>query len=231
MSSLPSSSGPLPGFGSLRFLWCILAVSSTVLFTVGQRSWMLFLESAGAVLPFSGSLPRMFQYSRDNCHLHLPHPSYFLSLLCSFFLILLGFFFYPCTVHFYSIVFGIVGMPKMKLLPDDSASSLDLMGSITPWSTSFHLSVRTSINFLDNLSFGIRPHGPDLSPHCISEPWLPTTLSLVYLCSFLGPLVIDIDHCTPGTPHKSCRFGDALTHLSSQHSLALVTLLTFAHFS
>ncbi|ROI16091.1 hypothetical protein DPX16_7144 [Anabarilius grahami] len=62
----------------------------------------------------------------------------------------------------------------------------------------------------------------------------PMTLSPVHHCSFLGPLLIDTDHCRPGTPHKSCSLGDALTQSSSHHNLVLVKLaqiLTLAHFS
>jgi len=68
----------------------------------------------------------------------------------------------------------------------------------------------------------------------INEPCPPMTLSPVHYCSFLGPLLIDTDHCRPGTPHKSCSFGDGLTKSSSHHNLALVKLaqiLTLAHFS
>lgn len=36
------------------------------------------------------------------------------------------------------------------------------------------------------------------------------TLSPVYHCFLLKPFLIDPDHCTPKTPHKSC-FGDPLT--------------------
>ena len=64
----------------------------------------------------------------------------------------------------------------------------------------WHLSIRTSMNFS--------------LPACISEPWSPMTLSLVHHCSLLGPLLIDTDHCRLGTPHKSCRFGVALTQSS-----------------
>ncbi|ROL44594.1 hypothetical protein DPX16_18305 [Anabarilius grahami] len=54
------------------------------------------------------------------------------------------------------------------------------------------------------------------------------TLSPVYHCSFL--LLIDTDHCRPGTPHKSCSFGDALTSLSSSHhNLALVKVAQILH--
>lgn len=37
---------------------------------------------------------------------------------------------------------------------------------------------------------------------CISEPWPPMILSLVHPNSFLGPLLMDTDHCRPGIPHK-----------------------------
>ncbi|KAK3565642.1 hypothetical protein QTP86_012966 [Hemibagrus guttatus] len=74
---------------------------------------------------------------------------------------------------------------------------------------------RTSINFISNLSNTISSVGSDHTgqpslPTCINEPWPPMTLSPVHHCSFLGPLLIDTDHCRPGTPHKSCSFGDAL---------------------
>jgi len=75
----------------------------------------------------------------------------------------------------------------------------------------WHLSIRTSINFLSNLSYSSSSVGSD---HTINEPRPPMTLSPVHHCSFLGALLIDTDHCRPGTPHKSCSFGDALTQSS-----------------
>ena len=65
---------------------------------------------------------------------------------------------------------------------------------------------------------GLDHRGLSLLLMCISEPWLPKTLLPVHHCSFLGPLLIDTDHW-PGTPHKSCSFGDALTQSSSHHTL------------
>ncbi|ROI79356.1 Succinate--hydroxymethylglutarate CoA-transferase [Anabarilius grahami] len=120
--------------------------------------------------------------------------------------------------------------------------------SIAPWSSSdahvptvgsFGGGQGTSINFLSKLSYSSSSVGSDLTgqpslPTCLNEPWPPMTLSPVHRCSFLGPLLIDTDHCRPGTPHKSCSFGDALTQSSSHHNLALVKLaqiLTLAHFS
>lgn len=63
---------------------------------------------------------------------------------------------------------------------------------------------------------------------------LNMTLSLVPYRSFLGSLLIDIDHCRLGKPHESCIFGNSLTQLSSHHNVALVYLaqiLMLAHFS
>ena len=65
--------------------------------------------------------------------------------------------------------------------------------------------------------------GQSSLPACINGP-CSMSLSPVQHSSFLGPLLIDIDHCRPGVPHKSCRFGDfgALTQSSSHYNLALV---------
>lgn len=52
-------------------------------------------------------------------------------------------------------------------------------------------------------------------------------LSLVYHCPFLGPQLIDSDHCRQGTPHKSCSFGDGVTQTPSHHNLALFKLVKF----
>lgn len=76
--------------------------------------------------------------------------------------------------------------------------------------------------------------GQLLFPVYISEPWLPMSLSLVHPISFLGLLLIDADHCRPGTRHRSGSIGDTLTLLLSRHSSALVKLsqiLTFTSFS
>ncbi|ROI15141.1 PIH1 domain-containing protein 1 [Anabarilius grahami] len=81
-------------------------------------------------------------------------------------------------------------------------------------------------------SVGSDHTGQPSLPTCINV--LSMTLSPVHHCSFLGPLLIDTDHCRPGTPHKSCSFGDALTQSSSHHNLALIKpaqILTLAHFS
>ncbi|KAK3529736.1 hypothetical protein QTP86_000877, partial [Hemibagrus guttatus] len=84
----------------------------------------------------------------------------------------------------------------------------------------------TSINFFSNLSNSSSSVGSDHTgqpslPTCITEARPPKTLSPVHHCSFLGPLFIDTDHCRPGTPHKSCSFGDVLIQWSSHHNLAL----------
>lgn len=77
--------------------------------------------------------------------------------------------------------------------------------------------------------------GQLLFPVYISEGhWLPMSLSLVHPISFLGLLLIDADHCRPGTRHRSGSIGDTLTSLLSRHSSALVKLsqiLTFTSFS
>lgn len=81
---------------------------------------------------------------------------------------------------------------------------------------------RTSISFFSSLSYSsssVRSNhtGQPSLPICISEPWPSTTLSPVQHCSFLGPLWID--HCSPGTPHESCIFGDVLTQSSNHHTV------------
>lgn len=70
-------------------------------------------------------------------------------------------------------------------------------------------SIRTSIHLFHNLSFNISFVGSDHSeqsslPMCISDPRPSVTLPLVHHCSFLALLLINPDHCRPGTPHKSC---------------------------
>lgn len=63
----------------------------------------------------------------------------------------------------------------------------------TNWCCVFwHLFIRTRVNFFSSLSHRSWSVGPDHMgpplPTCISEPWLPMTLSSVLHCSFLGPL-------------------------------------------
>ena len=65
----------------------------------------------------------------------------------------------------------------------------------------------------------IGPHGPAFTPHV--HQWTLVAHNPVRRCSVLGSLLIDTDHCRPGTPHKSCSSGDALTQSSSHHILAL----------
>ena len=103
----------------------------------------------------------------------------------------------------------------------------------------WHLSIRTNMNSFSNLSnssssVGLDHTGQPSLLMCINEPWPPMTLSPDHYCSFLGPLLIDTDHCRLGTSHKSCSFGDILTWSSSHHNVALVKLasiLTLTHFS
>ena len=87
----------------------------------------------------------------------------------------------------------------------------------------WHLSIRTNMNFFNNLSYRSSSVGLDhavqpLVPTRINEHLPPMTQSPVHWFSFLGPLMIGTDHCKPGTPHKSSSFGDALTQLSSHIS-------------
>ena len=95
-----------------------------------------------------------------------------------------------------------------------------------------HICIIFFIN-LSNSSFirWIRPHMPAFPPRV--RPCLPIILLPVHHCSFLGPLLIDTDHCRLGTPHKSCSYEDALTRSSSHHNLALIklaqTLLLLTH--
>lgn len=70
-------------------------------------------------------------------------------------------------------------------------------------------------------------------PTWVIENWPPMTLLSVHHCSFLGPRLIDTDHCSLGTSHKSCSFGEALILSSRHHNLALLKLVqipTLAHF-
>ncbi|PIO27458.1 hypothetical protein AB205_0044700 [Aquarana catesbeiana] len=46
--------------------------------------------------------------------------------------------------------------------------------------------------------------GQSSLPRCIGEPWLPMTLSMVHMFSFLGSLLVHPDHCRLRTSHKSC---------------------------
>ena len=112
--------------------------------------------------------------------------------------------------------------------PDWSAAMQPHMQQTAMHCVFWHLSIRTSINFFSNLSNSSLSVGSDhmdwsLLPTCIYETWA-MTLSPVQHCSILGPLLIDTDHCRPGTPHKSCSSGDALAQSSSNHNLALVKL-------
>lgn len=61
-----------------------------------------------------------------------------------------------------------------------------------------------------------------------------STLSMLNHYSFLEQLMLDTDHCKPGTPHQSCSFAGALTQSSRHHNLVPVKLTqihTLAHFS
>ena len=67
----------------------------------------------------------------------------------------------------------------------------------------WHPPLRTSINFFSNLnnsssSVGSDHMGQPSQPACNNEPWPPMTLSPVHHCSFLGPLLIDTNHCRHG---------------------------------
>lgn len=46
-------------------------------------------------------------------------------------------------------------------------------------------------------------------------------LSLVYLCSYLGPFITYNDHCRSENLYNICTFEDALTQLISHYNLAL----------
>ena len=79
----------------------------------------------------------------------------------------------------------------------------------------------------------VGPHGPIFAPHMHQWALAIHDPSPVHHCSYLGPLFIDTDHCTTGTPNKSCSFGAALTQ-SSHQTLTLVIfaqILTLAHSS
>ncbi|KAI5103567.1 NACHT, LRR and PYD domains-containing protein 12-like isoform X3, partial [Silurus meridionalis] len=93
------------------------------------------------------------------------------------------------------------------------------------------LSSINSINFFSSLSYRSSSVGwyhrdqPSLLT-CINDPRPPTTPLPVHHCSFLGALLIDTDHCRPGTSHKSCSFEDALTQTSRRHILLSGCLIT-----
>lgn len=77
------------------------------------------------------------------------------------------------------------------------------------------------------------PDYPSL-PRWLNEPWATMTLSLVGQLSVLGPLLVSIDPCIPGTSHKTRGFEDPLTQSSGHHTLVLVKvaqILMVAHFS
>lgn len=59
------------------------------------------------------------------------------------------------------------------------------------------------------------PQEPAFTPYVYQ--WALATHDPVFgsFCCFLWALLINTDHSTPGTPHKSCSFSDALTQWSS----------------
>lgn len=64
--------------------------------------------------------------------------------------------------------------------------------------------------------------GQPFLPTCISEPIGGSPLFLPWTRFFLLP---DIDYLIPGTPQKSCSFGDPLTQFSSRYNFSLIKLL------
>lgn len=64
--------------------------------------------------------------------------------------------------------------------------------------------------------------GQPFLPTCISEPTGGSPLFLPWTRFFLLP---DIDYLIPGTPQKSCSFGDPLTQFSSRYNFSLIRLL------
>lgn len=79
-----------------------------------------------------------------------------------------------------------------------------------------------SIKLLPSARFLPTVHpGARCSQFCSdAHDWSSTTPSLLHRFSFLGPLLINTNHCRPGTLHES--FRDALTWSSYHHSLTLV---------
>ncbi|MEQ2245360.1 hypothetical protein ILYODFUR_027000 [Ilyodon furcidens] len=63
----------------------------------------------------------------------------------------------------------------------------------------------------------------------LSEPTciMSHDLSLVHHCSFLGPLLTDTNHCRSESPCNSCSSGEALTQISSRHTVVLVVAQNF----
>lgn len=54
------------------------------------------------------------------------------------------------------------------------------------------------------------------------KPWVLMTLLLGHHLSFFGPRLEAFNHCIPGTPHRTCCFGNVLTQSSCHPKLALV---------
>ena len=80
-----------------------------------------------------------------------------------------------------------------------------------------------SQQFVLRLLFGgIRADGLALAPHMhlwalgANDPGHRFTR--IPGLSFRGSLLVCINCCIPDTPHKTCRFGDALTHSTSHHN-------------
>ncbi|KAK1880970.1 Sorting nexin-29 [Dissostichus eleginoides] len=122
--------------------------------------------------------------------------------------------------------------------PSSSIALWSSSDAYVPIGGSFSGGQGPRMNCFSNLSYSCSSVGPDHTgqpslPLPLNEPPLPMTLSQVHQFSFLRPLLVGTDHCRPGTPHKSCSFGDALTQSFSHHNLALVKvahILTLTHF-
>lgn len=96
---------------------------------------------------------------------------------------------------------------------------------------SFIASIKVFSNLYFSSSFvGLDHMGQPSLPTCISKPLSPMTLSSVHCLSLLGPLLVCTNRYIPGTSHKTCHFGDALTQSSSHHNLS-ITLWRLTIFS
>ena len=103
----------------------------------------------------------------------------------------------------------------------------------TVYSNTFPLESALIWNLITScLPVGLDLRGQLWLPTCINEVWPPVTLSLVHHCSFLGPLVIDTDNCSLGTPLKTpSQLAITLWPLSISLKSSLSPIFTAAYTS
>lgn len=87
----------------------------------------------------------------------------------------------------------------------------------TEYSDTFPSESELTVSNWSSSSLGSGHPGQPSLPRCVNEPWPCWQLTAVS----------SMDQCRPGTPHKSCRFGDALMQTSNHNwASALYDLAT-----